>query len=230
MTKFLIPSILFIVFLIFSFTNFKGKKKVVFLGDSITQAGAEPGGYISLLGEMLDSLGKGSEYTLIGAGVGGNKVPDLQKRLEKDVLSKKPDLVVIYIGINDVWHFYHDCCKNTVKGTTKEVFEKGLKQIIDRIQKTGAKVVLCTPSVIGEKTPGDNKLDEELDAYSDISRRVANETNVELLDLRKLFQDYLKGTISLNTDSGILTVDGVHLNEAGNKFVAEKMLPVISSF
>jgi len=41
---------------------------------------------------------------VIGAGISGNKVPDLQRRLERDVLKKKPTVVFIYIGINDVWH------------------------------------------------------------------------------------------------------------------------------
>ena len=40
---------------------------------------------------------------VIGAGISGNKVPDLEKRLERDVLSKKPTIVVIYIGIRAYW-------------------------------------------------------------------------------------------------------------------------------
>lgn len=221
--------ILFLGFVMFSFLSFKERKRIVFLGDSITEAGIKPKGYISVLNEMLDVAGAWDKYELIGAGISGNKVPDLQKRLEKDVLSKKPDLVVIYIGINDVWHFYHDCCKNTVKGTSKDVFEAGLKDIIGRIEKQGAEVILCTPTVIGEKAPGDNELDDELDAYADISRQVAKASHIELLDLRKIFQEYIKDNLAKNTGSGILTYDGVHLNDVGNKFLAEQMYKVITS-
>ena len=77
---------------------------MIFFGDSITQAGVSPTGYITKVGEMLKSKGQDSEYELIGAGIGGNKVYDLYLRLEDDVLAKKPDVVFIYVGINDVWH------------------------------------------------------------------------------------------------------------------------------
>ena len=121
---------------------------------------------------------------MIGAGISGNKVPDLQKRLEKDVLAKKPTLVVIYIGINDVWHGEND----PAKGTPKDKFEAGLKEIIGKIQDAGARVVLCTPTVIGEKKAGTNKLDAKLDEYAEVSRKVAKDTGVQLCDLRKAFQ------------------------------------------
>ena len=77
--------------------------KVIFFGDSITNAGVKPGGYITLMQEKIKQDG-GPSYELIGAGIGGNKVYDLYLRFQEDVLDKKPDVVVIYIGVNDVWH------------------------------------------------------------------------------------------------------------------------------
>ena len=157
---------------------------------------------------------------MIGAGVSGNKVPDLQARLDKDVLAKKPTVVVIYIGINDVWHGE----KDPAKGTSKEKYEAGLRDVIKRCQDAGARVVLCTPSVIGEKNDGSNTNDPKLDEYSDISRAVAKDLKVPVCDLRKAFQAYEKDHNADNKESGVLTGDRVHLNEAGNKFVAEQML------
>ena len=43
-------------------------------------------------------------------------------------------------------------------------------------------------------------------------------------DLRSAFITYLKTHNPDNKDRNILTSDGVHLNEAGNKFVAEQMM------
>src|SRR5436190_19857838 len=137
--------------------------RVVFLGDSITQAGAGPGGYVTLARETLDKEHKDLGVEVIGAGISGNKVPDLEKRLERDVLSKKPTLVVIYIGINDVWHSQFG------KGTPKDDYKQGLSNLIGNIQKAGARVILCTATVIGEKTDGSNPLDKMLDEYCDIS-------------------------------------------------------------
>jgi isoamyl acetate esterase len=194
--------------------------RIVFLGDSITAGGVSPKGYVTLIKKVLNEKHKDLGIEIIGAGISGNKVPDLQRRLDRDVLAKKPTLVMIYIGINDVWHGE----KDPKKGTSKDKFEAGLKEIIGKIKDAGARVILCTPSVIGEKPDGSNNLDAKLDEYSDLSRRVAREEKVQLCDLRRAFLDYLKKNNAENKERGILTTDRVHLNEAGNRFVAEVML------
>ncbi|MCX5682895.1 MAG: GDSL-type esterase/lipase family protein, partial [Planctomycetota bacterium] len=163
----------------------------------------------------------------VGAGISGNKVADLQKRLEKDVLDKKPTIVFIYIGINDVWHWKKQADGTMTGGTTKEKFEAGLKEIIGKIKAAGARVILCTPSTIGEKNDGTNERDAMLEEYSTISRGVAKDCGVELLDLRKVFIEYEKANNKDNQPKGILTGDGVHLNKQGNVFVAEQMLKVL---
>lgn len=195
----------------------KAGDRVVFLGDSITQAGARPGGYVSLFRQAVDEqFGKG-KVEVIGAGISGHKVPDCQKRLDRDVISKKPTLVMIYIGINDVWH------STNGRGTSKEDFESGLKDLIKRCTDAGSKVVLCTPSVIGEKTDGSNRLDKMLEEYSGISRGVAKAMDIQMLDLRKAFVSHLKEHNKGQKPHSILTTDGVHLNASGNKFVAKVM-------
>ena len=139
------------------------------------------------------------------------------------MIAKKPAVVFIYIGINDVWHGQND----PAKGTTKDKFESGLKEVIGKITGSGAKVIVCTPTVIGEKKDGGNKLDARLDEYADISRKVAKELKLPLCDLRKAFIDNLKTSNPENKDRGILTGDSVHLNAAGNKLVAETMLKML---
>lgn len=198
--------------------------KIVFLGDSITAGGVSPKGYVTVIKNTLNEKHKELGIEIVGAGVSGNKVPNLQARLEKDVLAKKPTIVVIYIGINDVWHGLND----PSKGTSKEKFEEGLKDIIEKIKKSGARVILCTPTVIGEKKIGTNKGDTLLDEYSDISRKVAKDTDSKLCDLRKAFVDHLAKNNEGDKDKGVLTTDGVHLNEAGNKLVAETILTVLA--
>lgn len=196
----------------------KSGDRVVFLGDSITQAGARPGGYVSLFRDAVTEAMPDAEIEVIGAGISGHKVPDCQERLKRDVLDKEPTVVVIYIGINDVWHSTRDA------GTPKDKFESGLKDLISRCEEVGARVLLCTPSVIGEKTDGSNSLDELLDEYCEISRSVAASEKVALLDLHKTFDDYLKAHNTENKGASVLTTDGVHLNAMGNKFVATTML------
>lgn len=193
-------------------------QKIVFLGDSITAAGARENGYITLFTAELNKVRPDSGIEVIGAGIGGHRVPDLEARLDRDVLSHSPDWVVIYIGINDVWHSIRD------RGTPADAYEQGLKNLISRCREKDAGVILCTPSVIGEKTDGSNQLDELLDRYCEISRQVAAETETPMLDLRKHFLAYLNEYNTANAEKGILTSDTVHLNNAGNRFVAARML------
>jgi lysophospholipase L1-like esterase len=195
--------------------------RIVFLGDSITQGGVGPKGYVTVIKNAINDKYKDLGVETIGAGISGNKVPDLQRRVDKDVIAKKPTIVVIYIGINDVWHGE----KDPAKGTTPDKFEAGLKEVIGKCSAAGARVVLCTPSVIGEKNDGSNSLDAKLDEYAGISKKVAEELKLDLCDLRGAFLAHLKANNADNKDKGILTGDRVHLNEAGNKFVAETMLP-----
>lgn len=194
------------------------RKRVVFFGDSITQGGVKGNGYINMLKKQVDT----NKFELIGAGIGGNKVYDLYLRLEDDVLSKKPDLVFIYVGINDVWH------KQTSKtGTDYPKYIKFYQALIDKIRASGSKVVLCTPSVIGEKKAGANEMDAELEKYSTGIRELATKNNLPLCDLRKAFASYEDKNNVQDLEKGVLTTDRVHLNDQGNLFVAQQMLPFV---
>ena len=88
---------------------------------------------------------------------------------------------------------------------------------------------ICTPSTIGEKTDFSNEQDGDLNRYSNIIRKIANESKVQLIDLRDIFHGYELANNKDNKDRGILTSDGVHLNEAGNRFVAEQMMKALIS-
>lgn len=193
-------------------------KRIVFFGDSITQAAVNEDGYITILSDKL----KAPDYELIGAGIGGNKIYDLYLRIEEDVLQKNPDLVVVYVGINDVWHK-----KTSHTGTDYDKYIQFYQAVIDKIKESGSDVVLCTPSVIGEKPNGQNDLDEDLDKYSDAIRALAKENDAPLCDLRVLFGEYEKEHNQDNLEEGVLTTDGVHLNKKGNQLVADSLLPFL---
>lgn len=199
------------------------KNHVVFFGDSITEAGVAPGGYITVLKDLLNAKGKGEGYLLTGAGISGNKVYDLYLRMDDDVLAKHPNTVVIWVGVNDVWHK-----KSFGTGTDADKFEKFYTAIIKKLQAQKIRVILCTPAAIGEKTDFSNELDGDLNKYSGIIRNLAKTFQCDLVDLRKLFLDYNRQNNPDNKDRNILTTDGVHLNPKGNQFVAEEMLKVIT--
>jgi isoamyl acetate esterase len=141
----LLCSLLSLVSCTAKYFTLRDNDRIIFWGDSITQLGVKPNGYITLIKDSLSK--KLPSIEIIGAGIGGNKVPDLQARVDSDVIAKKPTIVVIFIGINDVWH----SITPGRSGTPKKKYEAGLLEIIGKIQKTGARIILCTPTVIGEK-------------------------------------------------------------------------------
>jgi len=194
------------------------KTKVIFFGDSITQLGVNPGGYVTLDASMCKKEGKAGQYNFNGSGIGGNKVYDLYLRLDNDVLSKNPSVVVIYIGVNDVWH---KILKGT--GTDPDKFEKFYNAILKKLKARNIKAILCTPAVIGEKTDGSNPLDEDLNRYSNIIRDISKKSNLPLIDLRQKFLEYYKTNNPDNQEKNILTYDRVHLNAKGNQLVADAM-------
>ncbi len=221
MKKILVIALAFIALCAFSFQK---KTKVIFFGDSITELGVKPGGYVTRVDSMCRLEGRSDQFEFAGSGISGNKVYDLYLRLEEDVLSKNPDVVIIYVGVNDVWH------KTLLgTGTDPDKFEKFYTAILKKLKEKNIKAILCTPAVVGEKTDMSNPLDGDLNRYSNIIRDIAKKSNLTLIDLRKKFQDYLKANNPNNDEKNILTYDRVHMNAKGNQFVADQMWEAIKA-
>lgn len=219
MKRLIIISLISIVAMSF---NHQKKQHIIFFGDSITQAGVTPGGYIMRIDSMCTAEGMKESYQFTGAGIGGNKVYDLYLRIEDDVLAKNPDMVFIYVGVNDVWHK-----ATSGTGTDADKFEKFYQAIIKKLKEKNIKVVLCTPATIGEKNDFSNPQDGDLNQYSKIIRDLATKNSLPLVDLRKLFLAYNLTNNPENKTKGILTTDGVHLNAKGNQLVADEMWKLI---
>jgi lysophospholipase L1-like esterase len=216
-----VPILLLILVATLSMTHQK-KTKIIFFGDSITQAGINPGGYIMRIKDSLDKKGLGAQYELIGAGIGGNKVYDLYLRMDEDVLAKSPDAVFIWVGVNDVWHK-----ASSGTGTDADKFTRFSEAIIKKLQAKNIQVTLATPACIGERTDYSNQQDGDLNRYSGIIRDLAKKYNCKLVDLRKAFLEYNLKYNTENKESGILTTDRVHLNEKGNQLVADNVMSVL---
>lgn len=192
--------------------------RVVFFGDSITQAGVNPGGYIDRLKKVMPA----DQFELIGAGIGGNKIYDLFLRMDDDVLARQPDVVVIWVGVNDVWHK-----ASSGTGTDPDKFVKFYEAVVKKLKAANIRVILCTPATIGERTDMSNQQDGDLNQYSRFIRELAQRNNLPLVDLRKAFLDYNLKNNPENKEKGILTTDRVHLNDAGNQLVADQMQQVL---
>ncbi len=189
--------------------------KIIFFGDSLTALAVkdphvpEGKGYVPLVREALRERG-----VEVGAvATGGHKVTDLLKRVDRDVIAQKPTVVVIQIGVNDAG-----------AGVTPAQFKEQLEDLIDKLQRGGAQVVQCTCTCRREGYDPADAMDRKLDALADVTRAIAREKKLPLVDLRQAFMDYWKKNNPDNKPKGILTYDGNHWTEAGHRYVAEQML------
>ena len=187
----------------------KDGQNIAFLGDSITQQGAGTGGYVRLVISGLEA--NGIKATAIPAGISGHKSNQMLERLDRDVLSKKPDWMTLSCGVNDVWH--------GAKGVPLDQYKQNITKIVDRCQAAGVKVMILTSTMIGEDQANANN--QKLSAYNDFLRSLAKEKNCLLADLNAEMQAALvKAARTEKTKGNLLTRDGVHMNPAGNQMMA----------
>ena len=189
--------------------------RIIFFGDSLTALAIKDGnvpegkGYVPIVRAAL----KDREVDVDAVATGGHKVTDLLKRVDRDVLAKKPTIVVIQIGVNDA-----------SAGVTPELFKAQLEELIGKLQQGGARVIQCTCTCRIEGYDPDNAMDKKLDALAEVARAIAREKQLPLVDLRKAFTDYWKTNNPENKPKGFLTYDGNHWTETGHKYVAEQMM------
>lgn len=191
----------------------KEGEKIAFLGDSITQGGMGPTGYVSLVIQGLKSAGV--QASAIGAGISGHKSNDMLARLQRDVLDKKPAWMTVSCGVNDVWH--------GAKGVPLEAYRENLTQIVERAQAAGIKVVILTATMIGEN-PGEAN-NQKLAPYNEFLRGLAKDKKCLLADLNADMQQELAEREKTGQKRGnLLTSDGVHMNPRGNMMMAAGVL------
>ena len=208
-------------------------EKIAFLGDSITQAGAKKGGYVTLVMDALKQ--QGLDVSLVPAGIAGHRSNDMLARLEKDVISKNPQWMVLSCGVNDVWHFQLVLNGRPFTGVPLEDYKKNITAIIDKAQAAKIKVLVLTSTMIGEDP--ERELNKNLIPYNDFLRTIAKEKNCLLADLNKDMQEELKKIPDVKGPAKMfgepqykrdiqnkLTSDGCHMNPLGNRMMAKGVL------
>ncbi len=207
--------ILSVAFALFALTSYadlqvKNGDSVAFLGDSITAYGnVAPGGYLHLVANGLKA--EGVSISIIPAGISGHKSDQMLARVEKDVLVKKPQWMLLSCGVNDVWH--------GERGVQLEAYKTNIAEIVRSAQEAGVKVMLLTSTMIREDQQGAEN--QKLIAYNDYLRELAEEKGCLLADLNKAMQEAVE---KAKTTGEKITTDGVHMAFGGNKMMAAGIL------
>jgi lysophospholipase L1-like esterase len=205
-------------------------RKIVAFGDSVT-LGARPGvteyqTFRNLLQEKLKQQGLNVEVA--NAGIGGDNTRTALARLDRDVLSEKPDLVTVMFGVNDAAMVDGGPVARTEPRVSLDEYRSNLKAIIERIRGARAKVLLCTPTPMSRKylyaNLGAYAEHEEINymvrQYAQAAREVAQQENVPLFDAFSLFLD--------RPDGLDLIEDGNHPYVKGHALIAEGLLETVA--
>lgn len=197
---------------------FRDGERVVFLGDSITAQGA--GGYIACLSTIYQSRYPGKTVRLYCAGVPGDTAGGGLKRLERDVLCRKPNRVFVWFGGNDLRYTLYAEGKQELSDKQRRemaVCQKNLLQIYDRLKAAGITVVAVTPTPFhyfhGEKN---NYNEAGLAKLSDFIRKTAAERNMECIDLYQAMTEVLKRQPDIET----YRKDKIHPDALGQLMIA----------
>lgn len=184
--------------------------KIAFLGDSITYFGnVHKYGYVHLV--IIGLKTAGVEAVAVPAGISGHKSDNMLARVDRDVIAKKPQWMLLSCGVNDVWH--------GERGVELDAYKKNITEICDKAEKAGIRIMILTATMIREDLKND--LNKKLAAYNDFLRALAAERKYLLADLNADMQ----AIVAAKTKGGnALTVDGVHMNLAGDKMMAKGIL------
>lgn len=216
-----------------SFLAVKNGDKIAFMGDSITAAGTAKDGYITL---VMDTLKKeGLTVSCVPAGISGHKSNDMLARLDYDVISEKPQWMILSCGVNDVWHFKLCLNGQTFQGVSLEDYQKNMTAMLDKARAAHIKVMILTSTLIGEDP--ERELNKNLRPYNDFLRAMTKKENCLLADVNKDMQAALKAMPDVKGPASMfgepeyrrdiknkLTTDGCHLNSLGNIMMAKGIL------
>ena len=203
--------------------------KILFQGDSITDAGRDKrnyhdlgNGYPKFAAEALRAACPDTDFEFINFGISGNRTSQLFDRLYEDAIAFQPDVISILIGVNDIWHRY----SVARVATTDLQIETNYRAILERLKKeTNAKIVILAPYVLDAESA--NYLKEDLARVLVIVRKLAEEYADAFIPLDVLFDEAMKTQPEPLYYSG----DGVHPNANGAAFIgrlyAEAVKPLV---
>lgn len=194
-----------------------GTPTIAFLGDSITRLGyAQQTGYI----RMVESGLKANDIAIlvVPAGISAHHSVHMRDRLQRDVISRSPQYMILSCGVNDVWMAHRN------QGVPLEQFRQNIRKIVDNALNAGIKVCIMTATMIYEDQ--NNSWNQKLIPYNNFLRELAAEKGCMLIDQNKAMQDELARLKKLypNAKGNLLTIDGIHMNPLGDAVMAKAIL------
>lgn len=204
--------------------RFQPNQRIVFIGDSITDAGrrdaAPPlgGGYVGIVAGFLAARYSEHRLSVINRGIGGDTVRHLAARWDADAIGPRPDWLAVGIGINDVWRAFGD---NTHEAVPLPEYRDTLLTLLTRARdETGCRLIVIEPYMI-EPDRAD-PMRARMDEYGQAARAVA-----QSLDAIEVHTQAAFDTVLATTSPADWAADRVHPNAAGHAVIAHAVLAAI---
>ena len=157
---------------------------------------------------------------VVNAGGPGNTTLDAWRRLEADVLARRPGLVIVQFGINDsVVKSSHGKTQSRV---SVPIYTQHLQRIVATLQSAGAKVILMTPNPLLARDVAAGERWErniQLRHYAEAVREIARAEGVPLVDVYQAYLDH-DAAPDRSADE-LLEADGIHPTDLGHALVTE---------
>lgn len=206
---------------------FEKHDRIVFTGDSVTDAGrAYPvgeglfenvgRGYVRVIENMLAAYYPEIPVRVTNTGISGNTSRDLAARFDNDVVALKPDWVSICIGINDVWRQF-DCPAMPDVQVLPDEYEINLEQMVDKVKNQVKGIFLLSPFIIEPNR--EDKMRARMDEYVAINERLAKKHNCIFVNFQKMYDRYCK-----IHHSSYIAWDRIHPNQIGATLMAREFL------
>lgn len=193
---------------------------IVFIGDSITDAGRREdpeglgNGYVRLVAEELARLG--DARTIINTGISGDRVIDLRERWDVDALDHEPELLSIYVGVNDTWRRY-----DSASPTSADEFAATYWTLLDDAQaRLRPRMILLEPFVLPVTSDQERWGEEDLDAKRAVVADLATQFGAAVVPLQSL----LTAEAVRNGGAATIAADGVHPTDLGSRLIADAWL------
>jgi lysophospholipase L1-like esterase len=190
--------------------------RIVFIGDSITDAGRRDDpqglghGYVRLIAEELGA--RGDDRAIVNTGISGDRAVDLRARWEVDALDYEPELLSIYVGINDTWRRY-----DSGMPTSADEFAATYWTLLDDAQERFApRMILLEPFVVPVTSEQHRWGEEDLDAKRAVVADLAAQFGAAFVPLHSLLTD----AAAQNGGAAAIATDGVHPTDLGNRLIA----------
>lgn len=201
-------------------------KKILFQGDSITDAGRNltsgcsqsiGQGYAAMLAGELGCLAVG-KYQFENRGISGNRIVDLYARMKTDIWNLSPDYISILIGLNDV---LHECFHQN--GVEAERFQRIYEMLIEDTLKVlpDAKFILMEPFVTYGRLTQDHwpQIKDEVKRRGKIINDISKKYSAVFVPLQEEFDKACE-----MTSPEYWISDGVHPTVAGHGIIKREWL------